>query len=90
MVTGGPSTAGLWDATTGERVFFLRGDGSPVRAAAFTSPTRIVVRGADGVRSYVCDVCAGLRALLALADRRLSETGQELSPEDRVKYLGRR
>ena len=90
VVTGGPQTAGLWDAATGERFFFLRGDGSPVRAAAFTSPTRIVTRGADGVRSYVCDICGGLRALLALAERQLSGTGQELSPEDRVKYLGSR
>ena len=74
VVTGGPTTAGLWDAANGERIFFLRGDGTPVRAAAFSSPTRIVVRGSDGVRAYVCELCGGLKPLLALADRRLATT----------------
>ena len=90
VVTGGPTTAGLWDATTGERVFFLQGHGGPVRAAAFTSPTRIVTRGDDGVRAYVCDTCGGLQALLAVAERRLSGTGRDLSPDERLKYLGER
>jgi WD40 repeat protein len=90
VVTGGPATAGLWDATTGVRVYFLYGDGSPVRAAEFTSPTRIVTLGDDGVRAYVCDTCGGLQALVALADRRLSATGRELSPAQRLQYLGAR
>lgn len=88
VVTGGPTTAGLWDAATGERIFFLKGHGGPVRAAAFTSPFRVVTRGDDGVRTYVCETCRGLGALLALAERRLSATGRELSPDERRTYLG--
>jgi WD40 repeat protein len=87
VVTGGPTTAGLWDASNGEWIFFLRGDGTAVRAAAFSSPTRIVVRGGDGVRAYVCELCGGLKALLALADRRLAATGRELSSAERATYL---
>jgi WD40 repeat protein len=88
VVTGGPSTAGLWDARTGERIFFLQGHGGPVRAAAFASPFRVVTRGDDGVRTYVCETCRGLRALLALAERRLSVTGRTLSADERRTYLG--
>ena len=88
VVTGGPTTAGLWDTTTRERIYFLQGHGGPVRAAAFSSPTRIVTRGDDGVRTYVCDTCGGLESLLALAERRLAATGRELSPDERVRYLG--
>jgi WD40 repeat protein len=88
VVTGGPATAGLWDAATGERVYFLRGDGRKIRVAAFTSPTRIVTRGNDGVRTYVCDTCGGLESLLALAERRLSATGRKLTPDERRRFLG--
>ena len=88
VVTGGPTTAGLWDAATGERVYFLQGDRRPVRAAAFTSPTRIVTRGDHGVRTFVCDTCGGLQSLVALAERRLSVTGRELSPAERLRHLG--
>ena len=88
VVTGGPATAGVWDTVTRERFYFLQGHEGPVRAATFSSPTRIVTRGDDGVRSYVCDVCGGLRQLVALADRRLAATSRELSSDERVKYLG--
>lgn len=88
IVTGGPTTAGLWDATSEERVFFLQGHDGPVLAAAFTSPTRIVTRGRDGVRTYVCDTCGELPALLALAEKRLAVTGRTLKPAERERYLG--
>ena len=52
------------------------------------SPTRIVTRGADGVRTYDCDTCGDLEELLALAERRLAATGRELSPAERRRYLG--
>ncbi len=78
----------MWDTTSRERVYFLRGDGGPVRAAAFSSPTRIVTRGDDGVRAYVCDTCGGLEELLALAERRLAATDRELSAAERLRYLG--
>ena len=88
VVTGGPTTAGVWDTATGERVYFLQGHGGPVRAAAFTSPMRIVTRGEDGVRTFLCDTCGGLKALVALAKRRLSATGRQLSRAERLRYLG--
>jgi len=90
VVTGGPSTAGLWDAKTGGRIFFLRGDGEPIRAATFSSPTRIVTRGVDGVRAYVCDTCGDLAELIALAERRLALTDRGLTPDERLTYLGER
>ena len=83
VVTGGPATAGVWDTVTRERLYFLQGHEGPVRAAAFSSPTRIVTRGDDGVRTYVCDVCGGLRQLVALAERRLAATSRELSSDER-------
>ena len=88
VVTGGPTTAGLWDTRTRERVYFLQGPRAPVRAAEFSSPTRIVTSGADGVRTYDCDTCGGLKELLALAERRLAATHRELSAAERLRYLG--
>jgi WD40 repeat protein len=90
VVTGGPATAGLWLATTGERWYFLRGDDSPVEAAEFTSQRRIVTRGDDGVRTYICDICGRLESLVALADRRLEGTGRDLKQRERLRYLGER
>jgi WD40 repeat protein len=76
VVTGGPTTAGVWDTVSRDRRYFLQGHTGPVRAAAFSSRTRIVTRGDDGVRTYVCDICGGLRSLVALAERRLRATGR--------------
>ena len=90
VVTGGPATAGLWLAATGELWYFLRGDGTPVRAAAFVSPSRIVTLGGDGVRSYFCEFCGGLGSLVALAEKRLEGTGRELTQGERLTYLGER
>jgi WD40 repeat protein len=88
VVTGGPGSAGLWDATTGQMVTFLRNRGRPVRTAAFTTPTRIVTSGDDGVRTYLCDTCGDLAALLALAEHRLAGTSRELTRAERARYLG--
>jgi WD40 repeat protein len=88
VVTAGPATAGLWDARTGERIYFLQGHKGPLRAAAFSGPTLIVTRGADGVRSFDCDTCGDLAALRELAEERLEATGRTLSPAERRLYLG--
>jgi WD40 repeat protein len=90
VVTAGPATAGLWLSGTGERWYFLRGDGGPIAAAAFASPTRIVTRGDDGIRAYHCDLCGGLDSLVAVAQRRLEGTGRVLSADERRTYLGDR
>ena len=58
VVTAGPAERA--SGTRDRRAFFLQGDAGALRAAAFASPTRIVTRGADGVRSYECDTCGDL------------------------------
>jgi WD40 repeat protein len=90
VVTGGPTTAGLWDTAEREFLFFLQGHKGPVRAAEFTSPTRIVTRGDDGIRVYLCDICGGLHELVALAEQRLATTRRTLSADERLTYLGER
>jgi WD40 repeat protein len=87
VVTGGPGSAGLWDATTGQKITFLRNRGRPVRTAAFASATRIVTSGDDGVRTYLCDTCGNLDALLAVAEHRLAVTGRVLEPAERARFL---
>jgi hypothetical protein len=61
-----------------------------VEAAEFTSQRRIVTRGDDGVRTYICDICGRLESLVALADRRLEGTGRDLKQRERLRYLGER
>jgi WD40 repeat protein len=89
VVTAGPSTAGLWDAKTGAWIYFLQGHrGGPLQAAEFRGPTRIVTKGADGVRSYNCDTCGGLGTLRALAKQRLAGTDRRFTAAERREYLG--
>jgi WD40 repeat protein len=61
-------------ASTGERIRILRGHSQPLVAAGFAGPDGrlIVTAGKDGtIRSYRCDICGGVRELIALAKRRL-------------------
>ncbi len=90
VVTAGPGRAGLWDAESGASVTLLRGHRGPLTSAAFSPNGRaIVTGGVDGtVRTFRCDLCGGLAALLRLADRRLDATGRSLSAEERERYLG--
>ena len=78
----------MWDTVTREPPLLLQGPEAPVSAAAFVSAKRIVTSGKDGVRTYVCDICGGLRSLVALAERRLATTHRELKPDERLRYLG--
>jgi hypothetical protein len=59
-------------------------------AASFDpSGLRIMTVGIDGVfRSYSCKVCAGIPGLLRFAEMRLEATGRELTPAERLRYLG--
>jgi WD40 repeat protein len=74
FVTGGPISAGIWETSTGRRLFYLRGHGAVVRTAAFVPRrTQIVTSSADGsVRTYVCRLCGDLDDLRLLAQRRLA------------------
>jgi len=74
VVTAGPGRAGLWEVRTGKLLSFLDGHFHPIRAAAFGEHGfSVFTAGDDGtVRTYTCEVCAPLSALLTLADRRLA------------------
>jgi WD40 repeat protein len=92
LVTAGPSTAGLWEVSSGRLLLFLRGHepGRRLRSAMF-APTgsRILTAGEDGtIRAWHCDICPGVDGLLALAEQRLAETGRALTPAERRLYLG--
>jgi WD40 repeat protein len=97
IVTGGPRTAGLWDAGTGQFFAptglsdpFLRGPvRGPVSTALFTPDgRRLVTASGDGtVRTYLCRVCGGIDALIRLADTRLAEVERGLSDAERRLFL---
>jgi WD40 repeat protein len=91
LVTAGPGSAGLWDLVNQQRLLFLDGHQGLLLAAGFDrSGRRITTIGADGtVRTYSCDVCGGTAELLRLAARRLQATGRSLTPDERLRYLGR-
>lgn len=72
-VTAGPISAGIWPTSTGQLLFFLRGDTGRLTSASF-SPTgsEVLTSSADGtVRTYDCAVCGDLAALERLAAQRL-------------------
>jgi WD40 repeat protein len=74
IISAGPVTAGLWNAKLKKFVFFLRGHRPRLTSALFEPDSqRIITAGTDGtLRTYRCDVCRHLPALLELADRRLA------------------
>jgi WD40 repeat protein len=74
IVTAGPMSAGLWDAHSGQFLLFLRGHRERLTSAAFDpSSRRIVTASVDGtVRTYKCEICGELDALVPLAEKRLS------------------
>ena len=77
VVIAGPSTAGLWSAGDGAFLFYLRGHKGKVTSATFDrSGRRIITSGEDGtIRTYDCEICRSGPALVAVARRRLAETG---------------
>jgi WD40 repeat protein len=74
IISAGPVTAGLWNARLKKFVFFLRGHRPRLTSALFEPDSqRIITAGTDGtLRTYRCDVCRHLPALLELAERRLA------------------
>ena len=89
MATTAVITAGLWDASTRQRLLLLYTTGErPLSASFDASGDALLVAEADGSLSrYACEVCGGVEELLALADRRLAATGRELTAEERRHYL---
>jgi WD40 repeat protein len=72
-VTTSQFTAGLWNARTGQFLFYLGRDTKPLTAASF-SPSRnwILTGSEDGTaRVYDCVICQPLTGLEATAKARL-------------------
>jgi WD40 repeat protein len=91
VVTAGPATAGLWEAGSGKLISYLRGHEAPLTGASFSPDgRRILTSSRDGtVRSYTCEVCGSLDALVGAAESRLGALARPLSAADRERYVPR-
>lgn len=89
VVTAGPATAGLWQASNGRLLFYLHGHKEPLTSASFSPDGHgILTSSRDGtVRTYSCDLCAGLDELLILAKARLAALSRLLTPAERARYI---
>jgi WD40 repeat protein len=75
VLTAGPGTAGLGQASNGDRVVFLRGHARPLVGAVFAGKDGrlIVTASKDGtIRAWRCGLCGGVGDLIKLAARRLA------------------
>jgi WD40 repeat protein len=74
IVTAGPSAPGIWQTRTGDLLYFIRGQGSAVRAVTFARDNRLMLTaGGNGtIRAYRCDLCGELPTLQKLARNRLA------------------
>jgi WD40 repeat protein len=91
VVTAGPVTAGLWDASTGRLRTFLRGHRAVLTSAAFDPTGRWILTAgrAGSVRLYRCATCGPIASLEALAEERFAQIGRTLSPAERAEFLAR-
>jgi hypothetical protein len=89
VVTAGPTSAGLWDVSNGDRVAFLRGDTNQLTAASFSPDgSRILTASRDGTaRTYVCELCGRFDQLVAAADARLAAISRHLTPAQRARFV---
>jgi WD40 repeat protein len=86
VVTAGPVSARLWRSDDTATNTFIRNTNRPLRAR-FADNRRIVTVARDGkVREWFCDICGTLDELVALAKRRLDQTGRTLTPEESRKF----
>ena len=75
VVTAGPTKAGLWDATTGEFLYFLQGQRGPLRRGGLRLAGRGSSRAGPTVSGPTSATRAAVDALLRQAETRLRETG---------------
>jgi WD40 repeat protein len=88
VVTAGPHSAGLWEVASGRLIHYLRGHQDTLIAASFTTDRTVATADARGdVRTYRCETCGRLDALVELARRRLAGTGRTLTQAERARYL---
>ena len=90
IVTAGPISVGLWNASNGVFVKYLRGAPGPLAVAGFREDSRTVVaRSRDGtVTRFRCAYCGTTSELLELARSRLAATDRTLTDEERELYVG--
>jgi WD40 repeat protein len=69
VVTAGPTTAGLWQVSSGKLVYSLGGTNGQLLAAAFAPDSRHFVVGTStgNVAAFDCTICARTPALLVQA-----------------------
>ncbi len=89
VVTAGPTTAGLWPVSNGRLLLYLHGHTEPLTSASFSPDgTRILTSSRDGtVRTYTCELCGNIEALLSAANARLAALARPLTPAERDRYL---
>jgi WD40 repeat protein len=81
------STARVWDLATRETIAILSGHVGPLASASFSADAmpRVVTTGDDGAaRIALCEVCADLPTLRALAETRVTRV---LTTDERRRYL---
>jgi WD40 repeat protein len=74
ILTAGPVSAAVWFASTGERLFYLRGHTDLLTDAEWASTGYTIFTTARDhtIRRYVCDVCRPLQELVTRAEARLA------------------
>jgi WD40 repeat protein len=87
IVTAGPASAGLWDASTGALLTLLEGNRRlttgtrRIWQVATTPDETIVTAGDDGtIRTYQASVCASGLALVQIARARVAAAERTLGP----------
>jgi WD40 repeat protein len=76
VAAAGPISVLVWSVSTGRQLFYLRGHTSTLTSVSFApgGPT-VLSSSRDGtLRTYTCDVCVDLDALVHLAEVRLART----------------
>jgi len=85
IVTAGPVTAGLWQVSDGRPLTYLHGHTEPLTSASFSPDgRRILTSSRDGtVRTYLCQLCGDIDALLGLARTRINNVDRFMTPSQR-------
>jgi WD40 repeat protein len=82
LTTSGDSSVEAWDPADHLQLFKAF---PAVQGALSPNATEFVTAGASGLALYPCDLCGGMKQLLALASRR---TTRQLTASERASYLG--
>jgi hypothetical protein len=87
IVTGGDSTARVWDAATGQELLVLKGQAAYVRSVAFSPDGKRIVTGSEDNTAKVWDVEAG-QEVLALRGHKNWVNAVAFSPDGKRIVTG--